>query len=190
MNVERILSLLPEGLLAELTIATEVNRYSKKLQGEVLFKLLIHCLLSHKENSLRSMESAYESIGFSVLNAGRKKQQVRYNSISERLSTINPAYFEKIYQTCIDVYSKELRGKSRGIVRFDSTIVTLSSKLLHLGYLLKGGDASHVRQLKFTIGLGELPQSVHLYTRLRNITFEKQNTLKPNPLLGFRSGLK
>lgn len=163
MNVERILSLLPENLLTELAIDTEVNRYSKKLQGQVLFKLLIHCILSHKENSLRSMESAYESIGFSVLNAGRKKQQVRYNSISERLSTISPVYFEKIYETCIDVYGKTLRSKSREIIRFDSTIVTLSSKLIHQGYLLKDGDAKHVRQLKFTIGLGELPQSVHLY---------------------------
>jgi len=163
VNVERILSLLPEGILSELAIETEVNRYSKKLQGQVLFKLLIHCILSHKENSLRSMESAYESIGFSLLNAGRKKQQVRYSSISERLSTINPDYFEKIYQACIDVYGKTLRSKSREIIRFDSTIITLSSKLLHQGYLLKDGDASHVRQLKFTIGLGELPQSVHLY---------------------------
>lgn len=163
MNVERILSLLPENLLTELAIETEVNRYSKKLQGQVLFKLLIHCILTHKDNSLRSMESAYESIGFSVLNAGRKKQQVRYSSISERLSTINPDYFEKIYETCIDVYGKTLRSKSREIIRFDSTIVTLSSKLLGHGYLLKDGDAKHVRQLKFTIGLGELPQSVHLY---------------------------
>jgi hypothetical protein len=109
------------------------------------------------------MESAYESIGFSVLNAGRKKQQVKYNSISERLSTINPAYFEKIYEACIAVYGKTLRNKSREIIRFDSTIVTFSSKLLHQGYLLKDGDARHVRQLKFTIGLDELPKSVHLY---------------------------
>ena len=163
MNVERILSLLPEGILTELAIETEVNRYSKKLQGQVLFKLLIHCILSHKENSLRSMESAYESIGFSLLNAGRKKQQVRYSSISERLSAINPVYFEKIYEACIAVYGKALQSKSLEIIRFDSTIITLSSKLLHQGYLLKDGDAKHVRQLKFTIGLGELPQSVHLY---------------------------
>lgn len=168
MNVERILSFLPEELLTELAIETKVNHYSKKLQGQVLFKLLIHCILSHKENSLRSMESAYESIGFSVLNAGRKKQQVRYNSISERLSTINPLYFEKIYHTCIDVYGKLLESKSKKIIRFDSTIVTLSSKLLHEGYLLKAGDAKHVRQLKFTIGLGELPESVHLYTEQKH----------------------
>ena len=87
MNVERILSLLPEGILTELAIETEVNCCSKKNQGQALFKLLIHCILFHKENSLQSMVSANESIGFSLLNAGRKKQQVRYSSISERLSS-------------------------------------------------------------------------------------------------------
>jgi hypothetical protein len=168
VNVERILSLLPEELLNELAIETEVNRYSKKLRGQVIFKLLIHCILSHKENSLRSMESAYESIGFSLLNAGKKKQPVKYNSISDRLRTINPDYFEKIYHACIETYGNVLRNNSREVIRFDSTIVTLSSKLLHSGYLLKGGDAKHVRQVKFTIGLGELPQTVQIYTEQKH----------------------
>ena len=130
MDVERILSLLPSSLLDDLAVETQVNRYSKKLQGQVVFKLLIHCILSHKENSLRSMESAYESIGFSILNAGKKKRQVRYNSISERLNNINALYFENIYQTCIDIYGEVLRDKSKEFVLFDSTIITLSSKLL------------------------------------------------------------
>lgn len=168
MHVERILSLLPEELLNELAVETEVNRYSKKLRGQVLFKLLIHCILTHKENSLRSMESAYESIGFSLLNAGKKKQQVKYNSISDRLRTINPDFFEKIYHSCIATYGNVLRSQSRAMVRFDSTIVTLSSKLLHSGYLLKGGDAKHVRQIKFTVGLGELPQTVQIYTEQKH----------------------
>ena len=162
MDVERILSLLPSTLLDDLAVDTQVNRYSKKLQGQVVFKLLIHCILSHKENSLRCMESAYESIGFSILNAGKKKRQVRYSSISERLSNINALYFENIYQTCIDIYGEVLRDKSKEFVLFDSTIVTLSSKLLRLGYVLKG-DAKNTRQLKFTIGLSELPASVHFF---------------------------
>lgn len=168
MNVEQIISLLPEKILNGLAVETGVNRYSKKLHGQVLFKLLIHCILSHKENSLRSMESAYESIGFSLLNAGKKKQQVKYNSISDRLRTVNPDFFEKIYKTCIDTYGNSLQTQSRAIVRFDSTIITLSSKLLHSGYLLKGGDAKHVRQIKFTIGLGDLPQTVQMYTEQKH----------------------
>ena len=163
MDVQKILSLLPESLLSELAEETGVNRYSKKLQGELVFKLLLHCILSHKDNSLRTMESAYESIGFSILNSGKKKQQIRHSSISERLSTINPLYFEKLYQECIKIYGKLLQDKSPSLIRFDSTIVALSSKLLKVGYHLKGGDAEHVRQLKFTIGYTELPIEAHFF---------------------------
>jgi hypothetical protein len=49
MDVGKILSLLPDGSLDDLAIETRGDKYSKKLQGEVLFKLLLHCILSHKE---------------------------------------------------------------------------------------------------------------------------------------------
>jgi transposase len=163
VNVNEILSLLPEGLLEDLALETQVNKYSKKLQGEVMFKLLLLCILSHKENSLRTMSSAYESMVFQLLNADRNKGKVRYNSISERLSTIDASYFEKIYEACVSIYTPLFELTKKQPVRFDSTIVTLSSKLLEVGYLLKGGDAENIRQLKFTIGLSHLPVSVHFF---------------------------
>jgi len=163
MKVQKIISLLPEGLLDELAQQTKVDRYAKKLRGELLFKLLLHCILSHKDNSLRTMESAFESVAFRLLNAGKKKNSVRFSSISERLNTINPDYFEKIYQTCIAIYSKRLPKQKPQVVLFDSTIVALSTRLLQTGYCLKGGHAAHMRQLKFTIGFNGIPVSAHLY---------------------------
>jgi hypothetical protein len=163
MDVQKILAMLPDELLDDLADQTEVNKYSKKLKGQLVFKLLLHCILSHKDNSLRTMESAYESIAFGLLNANRKKGQVRYSSISERLSSINPGYFEKIYRSCIGTYGKVLSEKAQPLVRFDSTIVALSTKLLKVGYHIKGGDANHVHQLKFTIGLDELPVCAEFY---------------------------
>ncbi|SES07160.1 hypothetical protein, partial [Pedobacter rhizosphaerae] len=71
MEISQLLSLLPEERLTELALSTNVNRYSKKLQGELVFKLLLHCILCFKDNSLRTMESAYESIAFKLLNADR-----------------------------------------------------------------------------------------------------------------------
>lgn len=182
MDVSKILSLLPESLLTELADDTAVNRYSKKLQGELVFKLLLHCILSHKDNSLRTMESAYESIGFNILNAGRKKQQIRYSSISERLSTINPVYFEKIYHCCLDIYGELLHEKTPSIIRFDSTIVALSSKLLKVGYHLKGGDADHMRQLKFTIGYSDLPIVAKFYSEQN---FNSENVALRETILSF-----
>jgi hypothetical protein len=101
MDVEAILALLPNGVLTDLALETKVNRYSKKLQGEVIFKLLLHCILSHKDNSLRTMESAYESMAFGVLLAGSESSGISHSSISDRLSTINVDFFEKLYETCV-----------------------------------------------------------------------------------------
>lgn len=164
MEASQIISLLPEEILADLAIETKVNRYAKKLQAEILFKLLMHCILSHKENSLRTMESAYESMAFQLLNNGKKKNSIRFSSISERLSVMNADYFEKIYQSCISIYGKVMKEEAASFIRYDSTIVALSTQLLKEGYLIKGGDAEHVRLLKFTIGFSQLPQSADFYT--------------------------
>ena len=50
MTANKLLALLPDTLLEELAIKTGVNKYSKKLQGEVVFKLLLYCLTMAKNN--------------------------------------------------------------------------------------------------------------------------------------------
>ena len=163
MNVKEILSLVPSSALKGLAIETQVDYYSKKLQGEVIFKLILHCILSMKENSLRTIESAYESLAFQALNKKSKHATVRYNSISERLSVINVEYFEKLFFVCISSYRNILGEESDELIRFDSTIVGLSILLLDVGYSL-GGDNSHLNQLKFTIGFSDIPEFVNFYT--------------------------
>lgn len=163
MNVKELLSLIPSSALKDLAIDTEVDYYSKKLQGEVIFKLLLHCIISHKETSLRSIESAYESLAFQALNKNNKHSKVRYSSISERLSVINVDYFEKLYLTCVASYKNIIEEKGEEIIRFDSTIVSLSSLLLDVGYHL-GGDNDHLKQLKFTVGYSDIPEFVNFYT--------------------------
>ncbi len=111
------------------------------------------------------MESAYESIGFRLLNTKRKGESIRFNSISERLSVIEPAYFEKLYQLCVERYGGVLTTPQYALVRFDSTIVSLSGKLLTVGYQIKGGDAAYLKQLKFTVGFSNLPIAVHFFYR-------------------------
>jgi hypothetical protein len=163
MDVSQLLSLLPDSVLEELALATNVNRYSKKLQGEIVFKLLLHCILSYKDNSLRTMESAYESFGFRLLNAKTKGESIRFSSISERLSVIEPAYFERLYALCVEQYGALMPPQKTAIIRFDSTLIALSSKLLKVGYHITGA-AANFKQLKFTIGFTHLPTAVHFFT--------------------------
>lgn len=162
VKVEKLLALLPEDILETLALETKVDRYSKKLQGEVIFKLLLHSLLTHKGSSLRTMESAYESLVFQALNATYGRGRIHYSSISERLKNINALYFEKLYQHAVTAYKDGGGEKPLSLVRFDSTIVTLSSKLLEVGFQLNG-SCEGIRQVKFSIGYAEIPETVKLF---------------------------
>jgi len=167
MTVQQLLSLVPDRLLAGLALETGVDHYSKKLQGAVLFKLLLHCLLTHKDNSLRGMAPAYESLVFRMLNPHQGSLAI--SSLSERLSTINEAFFERLYQHCVRLYRQHLGPRRADWVLIDSTIVALSAKLLHVGYRLRGGDAEHLRQLKFTIAYSNgIAEMVNFYSDQRH----------------------
>jgi hypothetical protein len=163
MRVERLLDLIPPEQLTVLAVDTKVDRYAKKLQGAVIFKLLLHCILTHKDNSLRTMQSAYETLTFQLLNQNDHKGAVSFSSISERLSAINVSYFEKLYTFCVSLYKEHINPGPEQLMRFDSTIVALSTKLLGVGYQLKGGDAENFRQLKFTVAYSSTPEVVHFY---------------------------
>ena len=162
MKVDKLLSLIPEEILTQLALETNVDRYSKKLQGEVIFKLMLHCIISHKNNSLRTMESAYESMVFQLLNQKHQRNGIRFSSISERLSSIEVSYFEKLFQSCVTSYKNIIGKETDNIIRFDSTIVSLSTNLIKIGYQLNGGSAQ-VKQLKFTVGYTDIPEVVHFY---------------------------
>lgn len=161
VQMEKVFALLPNDVLAKLAVDTSVNYNAKKLQGEVLFKLLLYCLLTTKQCSLRSAASTYESAIFGIINAGLDKGSIRYNSISERLSGINVDYFRQLYGYCVSKYRDTIGVvAAQRLLRFDSTIVSLSTKLLKIGYRLQGGDAGHLNQLKFTLGFSDIPEYI------------------------------
>lgn len=163
MKVQEILSLIPDSILDDLALETEINKSAKKLQGQLLFKLLIHCILTNKQNSLRSMESAYESIAFGLIQPGTPKRKISISSISDRLCTIDYRYFEKLFYVCVQLYGKKIGEQSELLAKFDSTIVATSGKLLKTGYHLQG-SSRHLRQLKYTIGFSDIPISADVYT--------------------------
>ena len=162
MNVSEIIKLIPERYIEELAIEHKSDKYAKKLQAGVMFKLLLHCILSYKDNSLRRMNSNFENIFFAYMNG--KSETIVHSSISERLSTMNPIFFKSLYEKCTEIYG-ELLGHSK-LLKVDSTIVGLSSSLLHTGFNLKGGDASKLNLIKYTIGITNIPIIADIYTEL------------------------
>lgn len=180
MNATEIIQLLPDKLLSDLAIETRVNKYSKKLQGETIFKLLLYCVLSYKDNSLRRMECAYESIAFRLLNS-QIAGKIKFNSISERLSIINASYFQRLYEASIATFYPLFSEAEHQLIRFDSTIVAQSCKLLKIGYQLKGDAANH-KLLKFTIGYSCLPTSVHFFCQQ---TYNSENVALKEAILSY-----
>jgi hypothetical protein len=162
--ISRLLSFIPDSKLEAFALNTSVDKYTKKLQGELLFKLLFYCTVTEKDNSLRGMQSALESSLFRAISPIDSELTVAHSSISDRLSSVNPLYFEKIFQHCVKQYKKSKEVAGNEIVRFDSTIVSLSSKLLNVGYNLKGTDSETYRLLKFTVGYSDVPDCICFYT--------------------------
>jgi hypothetical protein len=162
VNVSEIIKLIPERYIEELALEHKSDKYAKKLQAGVMFKLLLHCILSYKDNSLRRMNSNFENIFFAYMNG--KSETIVHSSISDRLTTMNPIFFKSLYERCTKIYG-EFLGSSK-LLKVDSTIVGLSSSLLHTGFNLKGGDASKLNLIKYTIGITDIPIIADIYTEL------------------------
>ena len=136
--ISSLLSFIPDKTLEAFALKTTVNKYSKKLQGELLFKLLFYCIVTEKDNSLRGMQSALESSLFRAISPYDSATSIAHSSISDRLNTIRYKYFEDIFLLSVKKYKSSLNVLQKQILRFDSTIVALSGKLLNIGYQIKG----------------------------------------------------
>ncbi len=131
MRVKQLLNLIPEDTWERLTIETRVNRKAKKLEGRIVFNLLLFSLLNVKENSLRVMEKTFNSYLFQQLHSTSIANKVRHSSIAERLRNINADFFEKLYQDCLHSYAKHFSDRDKNILRFDSTTVSYTHLRAH-----------------------------------------------------------
>lgn len=180
-EINNLFSFISEVDLEAFALQTNVNKHTKKLHSQLLFKLLIYCLVTEKDNSLRGMQSTLESAVFKVLAGIDGDVSIAHSSLSERLNVINPAFFEKIFQHCVSAYKLSSRQLANNIVRFDSTIISMSTKLINIGYNLKGGDAEKYRLLKFTIGYSDMPECICFY---KDQTYNSENKALSETITG------
>src|SRR3989339_301361 len=163
ISYQELRDLIPEQYLDDLAIKTKVDHSVSKLTGQNMFSLLLYGLTSEKTVSLRILEDVFTS---PVLWAQHQQSAVRYSAISQRLAKMNPSYFREIFEHLNQEPKIEqwLDRKARRylVKKFDSTIVTLSSKLLQHGLRVNPGK----RDLKFSLGLTDgLPASLELLTK-------------------------
>ncbi len=131
MKFEEILNCITEEELSFLAAETKVNHQVKKLEGALMFKLILFSLLEYGKPSLRVLEECFKAPRF-IASANFKNINAKFNSISERLSTIDVCYFENIFKLLFEKFNKELK-EEKSLQKYDTTMVAISSKLANWG---------------------------------------------------------
>ena len=151
-----------------LSQSTQVDYQVKKLYGRSMFYLLLYGLLESRA-SLRSLEDTFNSTKFKVIFSLDRETQTKYNSISDRLSTMDEGYFraiyERLYQDFAAQYSVK-EGLAYSITRVDSTMVAEVAQKLQEGMVvgLRGKEGDRPKQVKYTVSLTNLlPSSVEVF---------------------------
>jgi hypothetical protein len=172
VSLKQLINCIPVEHLKELAEVTQVNHQVKKLTGEVMFKLLLMSVLSSEKISLRVMEDLYQSRRFRLLTNLDANNTTKHTSLSDRLRHIKADYFEKIfestYQELSGKYQAETIEKQR-ILRYDSSCIAASAKLLKTGIINGQPDKKgvyQVKQVKMSIGFdGLLIRKVKMYNQ-------------------------
>jgi hypothetical protein len=161
MKFKDILGYVSDEELDFLSAETNVNHQVKKLNGSMVFKLILFSLLEHGKPSLRVMEEIFHSSSF-LFFTNTESVTTKYNSLSDRLSSINSNYFCEIFHLLFEKFNTEL-GEQNALQKYDSTMVAISSKLVDWG--MKVGHKTNKKQLKVTVGLhGSLPCDFKIFT--------------------------
>lgn len=163
INIQKVLSLIPEDLLASLSRDTKVDYCAKVLFGQRIFNLLLYGLLTTDRTSQRSLEDLFKSHLFKTMFLYDAGMSISHSSISTRLSVIGLDFFrlayEQIYQEFSRLFTPEEQVKHR-IIRVDSSMVAETCNKLKKG--LAPGDKKMkdpgkvVKQVKYTIAFDGL----------------------------------
>jgi hypothetical protein len=173
MTVQELLKLIPEEYFDEIGLATKVDNQVKKLRGEVIFKLILFSMLDTDKLSLRVMETLLSSAKFTAqLQPIDNVAGCKYNSIRDRICSIEATYFEKLFEAIFKIYNKQLQEEN-ALSKVDSTCISLAAKLLTTGMRNSKIDTDK-RFLKYTVNLtGSLPSSFKIFTEQSYISEDK-----------------
>ncbi|MBV7534123.1 IS4 family transposase [Chitinophaga sp. sic0106] len=164
INIKQLLALIPEELIAKLSLTTQVDHYSKVLHGNKMFYLLLYGILENEKLSQRTLEDTFNDSIFKTLFDLDADEKVRRSSISERLSKIPPDYFRQIYEYIYDEFIQMYTPTEReqhNLIRVDSSMVSES-----VGKLMEGMDnQSGKKAVKYSVAFdGILPCHFNVFT--------------------------
>lgn len=202
MEVKAILNSIPRKLTDKLAETTGVNHSVQRLRGQVMLDLLLLGMIRSERLSTHVLEELYKSKMFEYFSTKDPGHQTRHSSIAERLKVISPDYFSAIFEWAYEHFLSTHQGSkmTKNLVRFDSTMIKISSALVDWGMKVgrKPKNSPQQVQLKVTLGLkGMFPKVVHIHTEQSYLSEENalkeiilHNSAQPNEIVSFDLGLK
>jgi len=203
-SIKQLINCIPTQELEKLAEITQVNYQVKKLTGEIMFKLLLMSVLSSEKVSLRVMEDLYQGKRFRLLAQLDVGNTTKHTSLSDRLININADFFEQIFDATYQQLSSKYRSediKKQRIIRYDSSCIAASAKLLKEGIVHGSPDKNGIhrwKQIKLSIGFdGLLIPKAKIYNKqkyagddtvLRETILESRK--EKNEVVVFDRGLK
>jgi hypothetical protein len=176
VTVKQLIALIPDEHLSALAVKTQVDYQTKVLFGRNMFYLLLYGLVECERTSLRSLEDVFNSRRFKLLFNLDRNQTTRYNSISDRLSTMNVDFFEQTYRMMYKLFAEHYTPKEAlkyNITRVDSTMVAETANKLEAG-MDTGKKKDGKKQIKYTMCLNDLfPSSVQVFTEQSQLNEDK-----------------
>jgi len=168
MQVSEIINLIDEQKLNELGKLYKIDKINHKITGKFILKSFVSCILKGYPISLRLIEKVsnnHTNLSSLLKAKNTYNKKIDHSSIGKRLSKLESDYFKDIYQALVLQYNKLFSQPERDkFHRFDSTIISLSGKLLKDGLNLGGKPGD--RQIKLSFGLkNSIPSSVRFCTQ-------------------------
>lgn len=159
ISAKELLSFIPNEELERIGEENKVDYQVKRLYGKTVFQLLLYGLLSAKELSFRVLEALFESAGFQQFSGPTDDRRTDHSSIADRIGAIKLGFFKEIFGHVSKQLSEAFTPAELGrykIVRVDSTVISLSSKLLKTQGMRNGEPSkrkdSEQLNVKFSIG--------------------------------------
>jgi hypothetical protein len=173
ISIIQLLSLIPDEDIRKIAKRTNVDYYTKILDGKSLLCLILYSLIESQRNSLRTMEDIFNSSAFKFLFNLDSTKKIKYNSISERLSIVNIDFFRKAYELIHSQFSQyyaEEEIENLHLIRVDSTLVAEAANKLKTGMNI-GKKKDGKKQVKYTLAYdGNYPCISELFTEKESLS--------------------
>ena len=157
LTVSQLLASIPDYYLDQLAEETQADLQQKKLPAKDLFYLLLYGLFDATPLSWRVLEEHFQGAMFQH-RFKPMATRIDHSSLGQRLQKMPLAYFENLAHYCFSRFAQQYTPAEHSrfqLIRFDSTTVTLSAKLLTSGMKAAGAPSPSKppkQAIKYSVG--------------------------------------